>query len=395
NDLIFENNLKKRKTIKSSKRKIGITRALLTHTLYPLFSTFFEEMGFEVVLSDIDEDKEVLTNAPFCYPIQVLHGAVNDLVKREISHIFLPQVYALEKGEEWFDATFCPVTQSSPYFIATAFRETNFLSPLLNFAEGYEKDEALVKMAIKELKIPKKLAVVAYEKAVKKQTTVEKQFLDWGRETIRRLKENNETGILLLGRSYNAFPPETSQLIPKKLASMGVTVIPFDFLEKEKVDDIPWYFSNYVKIAINLAKENENLFLLYINSYSCTIDAFVQNFVRSEMRSKPFLILELDSHTADAGTQTRLEAFLEIITNFKKSKKKEDEKPFQVSKVKKRDGKIIVITSDNKKVDIKDPRIKLYFPSFSDFHVPAIAKLMELYGFHLGETEPLKLDYAV
>ncbi|MCK5409848.1 MAG: hypothetical protein KAJ30_06245, partial [Candidatus Heimdallarchaeota archaeon] len=28
----------------------GITRALLTHTLYPLFSTFFEEMGFEVVL---------------------------------------------------------------------------------------------------------------------------------------------------------------------------------------------------------------------------------------------------------------------------------------------------------------------------------------------------------
>jgi predicted CoA-substrate-specific enzyme activase len=395
NDLIFENNLKKKKIIKTSKGKIGITRALLTHTLYPLFSTFFEEMGFEVVLSDIDDDKEVLTNAPFCYPIQVLHGAVNDLVKRDIPRIFLPQVYSLEKGEEWFDATFCPITQSSPYFIATAFRETNFLSPLLNFGEGYEKDEALVKMATKELKIPKKIAVVAYKKAVEKQTAVEKQFLDWGRETIKRLKENNETGILLLGRSYNAFPPETSQLIPKKLASMGVTVIPFDFLEKEKVNDIPWYFSNYVKIAIDLAKENDNLFLLYINSYSCTIDAFVQNFVRTEMRSKPFLILELDSHTADAGTQTRLEAFLEIITNSQKSKKREEEKPFQVAKVKKRDGKIIVITSDNKRVDIKDPRIKLYFPSFSDFHVTAIAKLMNLYGFHAADPEPLKLDYAI
>ncbi|MCK5409534.1 MAG: activase, partial [Candidatus Heimdallarchaeota archaeon] len=67
NDLIFENNLKKKKIIKNSKGKIGITRALLTHTLYPLFSTFFEEIGFEVVLSDIDEDKDVLTNAPFCY----------------------------------------------------------------------------------------------------------------------------------------------------------------------------------------------------------------------------------------------------------------------------------------------------------------------------------------
>ncbi len=395
NDLIFENNLKKKKISRSPKGKIGITRALLTHTLYPLFSTFFEEMGFEVVLSDIDEDKEVLTNAPFCYPIQVLHGAVNDLVKKKIPRIFLPQVHTLEKGEEWFDATFCPVTQSSPYFIATAFRETNFLSPMLNFVEGYEKDQALIKMAIKELEIPRRLAVDAYEKAVKKQKAVEEQFLSWGRETIRKLKESDEIGILLLGRSYNAFPPETSQLIPKKLASMGVTVIPFDFLEKEKVHDIPWYFSNYVKIAIDLAKENDNLFLLYINSYSCTIDAFVQNFVRFEMRSKPFLILELDSHTADAGTQTRLEAFLEIITNFQKSHKKEEDKPFQVAKVKKRDGKIVVITSDNKRVDIKDTRIKLYFPSFSDFHVPMIAKLMNLYGFPAAKPEPLKLDYAV
>jgi len=266
---------------------------------------------------------------------------------------------------------------------------------LLNFVEGYEKDQALIKMAIKELKIPKKLAADAYKKAVKKQKAVEKQFLEWGRETIRKLKESNEIGILLLGRSYNAFPPETSQLIPKKLASMGVTVIPFDFLEKEEVYDITWYFSNYVKIAIDLAKENENLFLLYINSYSCTIDAFVQNFVRFEMRSKPFLILELDSHTADAGTQTRLEAFLEIITNFQKSQKKEEDKSFQVAKVKKRDGKVFVITSENKKVDIKDTRVKLYFPSFSDFHVPLIAKLMNLFGFHAAKTEPLKLDYAV
>ncbi len=395
NDLIFENNLKKKKIIKGSKGKIGITRALLTHTLYPLFSTFFEEMGFEVVLSDIDEDKDVLTNAPFCYPIQVLHGAVNDLVKKEIPLIFLPQIHTLEKGEEWFDATFCPVTQASPYFIATAFRETKFLSPLLHFVEGYDQNEALIKMATKELNIKKKLATEAYKKAVIKQRVVEKQFLDWGRETLRKLKESGETGILLLGRSYNAFPPETSQLIPKKLSSMGVTVIPFDFLEKRKVNDIPWYFSNYVKIAIDLAKENDNLFLLYINSYSCTIDAFVQNFVRSEMRSKPFLILELDSHTADAGTQTRLEAFLEIIVNFQKSQKKVEDEPFQVAKVKKRDGKIVVVTSDNKRVDIKDPRIKLYFPSFSDFHVPAIAKVFELYGFHFGETEPLKLDYAV
>ena len=35
------------------------------------------------------------------------------------------------------------------------------------------------------------------------------------------------------------------------------------------------------------------------------------------MGSKPYLILEIDAHTADAGVQTRLEAFLDIIRNYR------------------------------------------------------------------------------
>ena len=37
----------------------------------------------------------------------------------------------------------------------------------------------------------------------------------------------------------------------------------------------------------------------------------------SEMGSKPYLILEIDAHTADAGVQTRLEAFLDIVRNYR------------------------------------------------------------------------------
>ena len=90
----------------------------------------------------------------------------------------------------------------------------------------------------------------AYKKAINAQKEVEKQFLQLGKDTIEKLKEENEIGILLLGRSYNAFPPETSLLIPKKLASMGVTVIPFDFLETKGDPNLTWYFSNYVIASI-------------------------------------------------------------------------------------------------------------------------------------------------
>ena len=395
NDLVFAFNDEKKSKKDKTKGTIGIPRALLTHTLYPMFSTFFDELGYEVILSDIDEERELQTNAPFCFPIQILHGAVLDLIKKEVDMIFVPHMHGLPSEGKWMDATFCPVTQGSPYFIRQAFKDAKFLNPLLSFVRGYESNKALVKMAVKELNQPKGLAEQAFKKAISKQKAVEKQFLDWGKEHLEKLKENGEIGIILLGRSYNAFPPETSQLIPKKLSSMGVTVIPFDFLEKQNVHDIPWYFSNYVKIAIDLAAENENLFLLYINSFSCTIDAFVQNYVRSELRNKPYLFLELDAHTADAGTQTRLEAYLEIIKNFQESKKAEEEKPFKVTQVKLRDGKVVVLTSDDKKISIKDPRVKLHFPSFSKIHTDSFEQMLKLLGYNVGKTTEIKLDYPV
>ncbi len=394
NDLMFANEKKELKKTEV-KGQIGIPRALLTHSLYPLFSTFFHELGYEVVLSDIDEDKELMTNAPFCYPVQIMHGAVLDLIKKDIELVFLPHVVTLTKGEKWLDSTFCPITQASPYFAATAFKEPTFLSPVLDYADGYEADKGLIGMAVEILNQPKRLAKAAYVKAVTVQKEVEEEFLRLGKEAIDRLKRTDEIGILLVGRSYNAFPAETSLLIPKKLTSMGISVIPFDFLEKTGDADIPWYFANYVKAAIDLSLENENLFLLYINSFSCTIDAFVQNYVRTELKSKPYLILELDAHTADAGVQTRLEAYLEIINNFKASKTKSEDKPFQVAKIKKRGGKVVVFTSEGKKLDVKDSRVKLNFFSFSKFHTDVILKALNVFGYNVGESSDIILDYPV
>jgi predicted nucleotide-binding protein (sugar kinase/HSP70/actin superfamily) len=113
------------------------------------------------------------------------------------------------------------------------------------------------------------------------------------------------------------------------------------------------------------------------------------------MSSEPYLILELDAHQADAGTQTRLEAFLEIINNYKASKTKIEKKPFQISQVKRREGKTVVITSDGKKLDIKDPRVKLNFISFSKYHSDIVLKTFDIFGFNVGPSEDIKLEYPV
>jgi predicted CoA-substrate-specific enzyme activase len=395
NEFILRTKEKPKVKASQSKGKIGIPRALLTHSLYPLFSTFFEELGYEVILSDIDEEKELMTNAAFCYPIQVLHGAVLDLIKKDITTIFLPHVHQMPKGDKWLEATFCPITQASPYFISIAFRDATFLNPTLDFLEGYDSDRSLVLTAVNKLNEPKNLANEAFAKAVKVQKDLEKKFKQMGKEAIEKLKDTNDIGILLVGRSYNAFPPETSLRIPKKLSSMGVSVIPFDFLEKTGDADIPWFFANYMKAAIDLANGNNNLYLLNINSFSCTTDAFTQQYIRSEMQNKPYLMLELDAHTADAGIQTRLEAFLEIVKNYQVREKEADEKPFQVAQVKKRNGKVVVITSEGKQISIKDPRVTLYMPSYAKYVTEVAEKGMKTYGYNFGPTTDMKLEYVV
>ena len=396
NDLMLPNkvSIQKNKRL-NEKNKIGIPRALLTHSLFPLFSTFFKEIGYEVILSDIEPDVELLPNAPFCYPVQILHGAVANLIKQNISLIFLPHIYRLKKGEGWFDSTFCPISQSTPYLISPIFENIEFLKPELDFSEGYEESQELIKMATEKLYIPNKLSVAAYSKAVRHQNNVESQFIRKGREILRKLTKSNETGIIVVGRSYNVFPKETSQSIPKKLTSMGVTVIPFDFLEKKSETTYPWFFANYVQEAVELVKKHDNLFLLYINSYSCTVDAFVQNYARTEMKSKPYLFMELDAHMADAGTQTRLEAFLEIIKNYRQSLQKTSTSEFHLAKVEKENGKAVITTSSGEKMDIKDSRVKISLFPFSTFHTELMEKFFTRVGFNVGHTGDIKLEYTV
>ncbi|MHA1778461.1 MAG: acyl-CoA dehydratase activase, partial [Candidatus Heimdallarchaeaceae archaeon] len=397
-ELIFGSywkNKDKNGAIKRKKKTVGIPKALLTHSLFPLFSEFFEQLGYEVVLSDIDKEKELIINAPFCYPIQIFHGAVLDLIKKNVDWIFIPHIHTMPKGKEWLDATFCPITQASPYFVAKALSQaqSKFLMPVLEFVDGYETDTALVKMATEKLGVSRKDAEKAFKKAVTKQKSLEEQFVKLGKKALEELNAKKEIGIILVGRSYNAFPHETSLLIPKKITSMGVSVIPFDFLEKTPVDDIPWYFANYVKVAIDIVKNSQNLFLLYVTSYSCTVDNFVQNYVRSELKEKPYLILELDAHTGDAGIQTRLEAFLEIIRNYRQQEEKKKEKEFVLSKVITKRGKVFVSTSDGRVLNIKDSKIKLYFPPFSKYHIDLFTKVFELWGFNVGPSEDIKINY--
>ena len=104
---------------------------------------------------------------------------------------------------------------------------------------------------------------------------------------------------------------------------MNVLSIPLDFLplEEENIFDVypGMYWPNGQKIlqATRIIAKNKKLFAVYLSNFRCGPDSFLLHFVKKEMNGKPFLHLEVDEHSADAGMITRIEAFLDSLKGWK------------------------------------------------------------------------------
>jgi predicted nucleotide-binding protein (sugar kinase/HSP70/actin superfamily) len=132
--------------------RIGIPRALTTHSLFPLYSTFFSHLGMEVLLSDVDPRGDLASNSGFCFPAQIAHGAVLDLTRRGVELIFIPHVMRMPHSNQCRESYLCPITQAEPYFLSKAFPSSRLLSPVLDFTNGYGSCSALIDTAVQELK---------------------------------------------------------------------------------------------------------------------------------------------------------------------------------------------------------------------------------------------------
>jgi predicted CoA-substrate-specific enzyme activase len=365
--------------------RIGIPRALTTHSLYPLYATFFSALGMEAVLSAVDPRGELKSHSGFCLPAQIAHGAVLDLAQKGVRVVFLPQVARMPQNETCKDSYLCPITQAGPYFLAKAFPDTQFLSPVLDFTDGNEANAAMTEMAVRELGASRKLAGDAWDAAVGAQTDAECALMEMGRQALAQALADGKPTVLLAGHSYNAYTPEASQSVGKKLSSMGVLAIPADCLMPAGAGPTVWHFANQILNAASLAKQHPNLFLLSIGNFSCTIDAFTHALLASELGAKPYLILEIDAHTADAGVQTRLEAFLDIVQNYHAAQPI-PVRPFTPCKLVK-DG--VVISSDGERVPLTDPRVKLHLLNFSQVHAESAAMALGWLGLHPGQVVPI------
>ena len=76
--------------------------------------------------------------------------------------------------------------------------------------------------------------------------------------------------------------------------------------------------------AARFIKNVPNLYAIYIGNFSCGPDSFILKYFKEELGEKPFLHIEIDEHSADAGAITRCEAFLDSIEQQTRNRKIDD-----------------------------------------------------------------------
>ncbi|HUI90651.1 MAG TPA: acyl-CoA dehydratase activase [Chitinivibrionales bacterium] len=308
-------------------RTVGLCRSFLTHTLYPLYSHFFSEMGFTVVLSDEIDPKGISRiESGFCLPGEIAHGSFYNLLQKNLDYIFLPHITQLHVRNVPTYSRLCIFVQGESYYLKTTFRKeleaspTIILSPVIAMKKGYRQaQKTLAAMAV-EMGIAEPVAREAYAKACGVQLAFDKKLLEAGREALSWLDSHPETfGVVLFGRPYNSFTNDANMGIPHKIASRGHLLIPHDMLPSDEYEvdsQMFWAMGQKIMKSAQMVKEHARLFGFYITNFSCGPDSFLLTYFRNLMGRKPSLTLELDQHTADAGIDTRVEAALDIMKSY-------------------------------------------------------------------------------
>ncbi len=309
---------------RGSRPRIGIPYVFYFHDFLPFWTTLLWELGFDVLVSPrtdrniVDLGLESVLSET-CFPVKTAHGHIRYLIEKGIDTIFLPSFVSLNREGDPCERGFaCPYTQTIPYTARTAFRAARFLTPVVDLGRGRRYIEKELKRVLKPFGPGSAAIRKAYDIAQKAQDDFVRAIKEEGRRTLSGLKEKT---VVVVGRAYNAFDSGVNLGIPKKLADLGILSVPMDFLPIEDAGverDWPnmyWKAGQKILSAARIVRSNPMLYAVYIGNFSCGPDSFITKYFEEEMEGKPYLHLEIDAHSADAGAITRCEAFLDSIGN--------------------------------------------------------------------------------
>jgi predicted nucleotide-binding protein (sugar kinase/HSP70/actin superfamily) len=316
-------------TIDNSKATVGIPRALFTFGMFPMFSTFFKELGFNVLLSDPTSEETIALGQEYsldetCYPVKLINGHVAELVRKKVDYIFFPDLYTVDHpGSHTRQNYGCAYMQLAFKIINQAMelqtKGIELLSPTIAFNMGKEFMMKSFADLGKQLGRDTQQTNRALQKSMQAFSDFEKRMEDNSKATMETISPEEKV-FVLISKIYGIADPVLNMGIPGKLMDMGYKVISFYDLPEDDISkehpNMYWPFVQHILEPIKLIKRTSNMYAVLLTHHGCGPDSVTAHFVRELMGEKPYLNIEVDEHSSDVGIITRIEAFVHSISKM-------------------------------------------------------------------------------
>jgi len=304
---------------------IGYPRTTFYYDRFPFWQTYFNRIGAELLVSErtnkeiIKKGREFSVAEP-CFPIIAAQGHIVDLLHKKIDYIFVPNVVSEETETPETESWYCPWEQTIPYIVRAAQDNPAYLdkmlTPVIRFRNGMDYIKRTMRPFAKQLGASARLSDRAVEAAYTAQAYFSSQLKQIGVKALSQLNNEKQKAVVLLGRPYNLYDSGVNLNVPVKLREIyGINVIPMDFLPDDHIDIKPYHenmFWNYGRRIMQAALytgKHKNLAAIYITNFKCGPDSYIRHFIPDCLGS-PYLSLQFDDHSNDAGIMTRCEAYL-------------------------------------------------------------------------------------
>ena len=324
--------------------RIGIPRALLYYQYYPMWKTFFEELGAEVVVSPpttqimLSEGSSRVV-ADTCLPVKVFVGHVLSLVGK-CDFIFIPairsvksKVYNCAKFLGLPDMTRAVVAESPPILdieIDVNRGKRNLYQAIYQLGRHFTWNPYKVRRA----GIAAWQAHLDYHQLMSGHGLTPPQAIE---EISGTLEAESGKGpsqptsltIAIIGHPYLLYDELINHRLIHRLEWANNKVLTPEMLTAEELQSATarlvgrayWTYEEEVVGAGEYYLGSGADGVIGIMAFGCGPDSVMMDMVQRQatrLRTTPFMSLTLEEHTAEAGIVTRLEAFLDMIYRRKR-----------------------------------------------------------------------------
>ncbi|WP_407638205.1 acyl-CoA dehydratase activase-related protein [Caldanaerobius polysaccharolyticus] len=314
---------------------IGVPRALLYYNFFPWWKVFLETLGNKVVVSS-RTNKAILDAGvknsvdEACLPVKVMFGHILDLKGKGVDCIFVPRIVSVEKNRY-----LCAKFLGLPDLVKAMLDD---IPPVIEMEVNLYKgekafDREVIRLGrmftkdvhqIKEARDKADRVQREYERLLKETTANDALKILFGAH-VSPEKRRYGMRIGLIGHSYDIYDDYINMSIIDRLNDMGCQVITADMLTEEQIaqgashfkKDMFWTYGRQLLGAGLYFLDEENVDgVIMVTAFGCGPDSLIKELVEREYKRKktlPLLCLTIDEQSGEAGLQTRLEAFIDLL----------------------------------------------------------------------------------